>query len=251
MKNLVLLFFTAMAPLSALSAQKFENFSHKSEAAIVSAGGNSRMETYNGKMENRYDLGKRIYVVSGHYTLGLSDQGAEGGDMVESARNWDAKFKYEQELSKKINAFAALQFEGDEFSGYEQRENHDIGAKRIFLDNDKKRFYLEAGYRYTEEVRVEADDNGQDTFYFHKGTLTLEYARKPGRNFTYSFWIQYVPNFTEPKDYLINFEPSFSLMINEIFSMKLGYKANYDNQPNIEGNKYLDYQYTTSLVAEF
>ena len=40
-------------------------------------------------------------------------------------------------------------------------------------------------------------------------------------------------------------------MINEMFSMKVAYKANYDNSPNVEGNEYTDYQYTTALVAEF
>ncbi|MCO4755204.1 MAG: DUF481 domain-containing protein, partial [Bacteriovoracaceae bacterium] len=133
---------TLIISTTTLWASKVENFSHRSELAIVSTGGNSKVETYNAKTESTYEVGKRSYTAGGHYTLGL--QGADDGDMQESARNWDAKVKYEQALRRNFNATAAIQFEGDEFSGYEQRENHDLGGKYIFVDTDKKSLHFEA-----------------------------------------------------------------------------------------------------------
>jgi hypothetical protein len=33
--------------------------------------------------------------------------------------------------------------------------------------------------------------------------------------------------------------------------LKTGYKGIYDNQPNIEGNEYTDFTFTTSILAKF
>lgn len=235
---------------SAFSQKK--PFSSVNELAIVSTGGNSNMETYNAKTENKYKENKRTYGISGHYTLGLSDQGeeSESDDLVESARNWDARGSYEQELTNNISAVAALQYEGDVFSGYLQRENHDIGGKYNFIDTDKKTLYLEVGYRYTEERRTEEDEDGRSLFFFNKGVVTAELQRKQ-ETFTYGLWLQYVPNFTESEDYQINVEPTFTVIINDLFSMKVSYKGNYDNEPNVEGNERLDWKYTTALVARY
>ena len=227
-------------------------FSHKSELAIVSTGGNSRVETYNAKVDNKYVAGKRTYGLSGHYTLSLSEQeGAEdNADLVESTKNWDWRVSYEQKLNKNISLFTAVQFEGDIFSGIEQRENYDIGAKHIFVNTDKESFYIEGGYRYTEERRTEADLNGRKDFHFNKAVVTTELQRKRD-TFTYGIWLQYVPNFSDGQDYQINVEPSFTVFLSDIFSMKLAYRGNYDNEPNVEGNERLDWRYTTALVAEF
>ena len=241
-----------MALLPFLSSHAQEPFTGLSELAIVSTGGNSRVETYNAKSENKFNLDKRSYGFGGHYTLGLAEQaeGEDSGDMVESARNWDFKTSYEQKVKKHISAFAAVQYEGDRFSGFVQRENHDIGGKYIFTNTDKKNLYIELGYRYTEELRTTEDDKGRRQFYFNKAVLTGELQRRK-ENYSYGLWLQYVPNFTTAEDYQINFEPSFTVIINSTFSLKVSYRGNYDNEPNVEGNERLDWKYTTALVAKY
>lgn len=247
----ILIASAMLALLSHPAMAEKKEFSHKSEAAIVTTGGNSELQTYNAQTENTYQKGKRSYKLSGHYTLGFAEaEENESDDLVESARNWDYKGQYEQEVSRNVSALAALQYEGNEFSGYTQRTNHDIGGKYTFVDTKKEKLYVELGLRYTEEHRTTDDENGRNIFYFNKGNLTTELQRKRD-NISYGVWIQYLPNFTRSEDYQINIEPSFSVVINEIFSMKMSYKGNYDNEPNIEGNERLDWKYTTALVAEF
>lgn len=244
---LLLTLFTSQAHAGKI----YKNFDNKSELSIVNRGGNSQVETYNAKTENTYTGEQRTYFLGGHYTLGL--QGNEDGDLVESARNWDVRGQADQKISGKLSALVAAQIEGDEFAGFSQRDNYDIGLKYSFVNTDDYRWFLEAAYRYTQEQRTAGSTDGSEILYFNKASITTEFRKKPNKkdNYTYAFWLQYLPNFTESDDYQINFEPSFSVMINEIFSMKLAYRANYYNLPRVENGAYLDYQYTTSLVAEF
>ena len=64
--------FNAESSSASAHAEKKE-FNHKSEAAIVTTGGNSRLQTYNAQTENTYQKGKRSYKLSGHYTLGFAE----------------------------------------------------------------------------------------------------------------------------------------------------------------------------------
>lgn len=227
-------------------------FSHRSQASIVTTGGNSRVETYNAQTSNTYKVGKRSYILNGHYTLGLAESDDDdSNDLVESARNWDAAFRYEQEIAPHLSLYSGIQYEGNTFAGFLQRENFDIGEKYTFVDTEKELLTLVYGYRYTEEHRTEVDEEtGERVLHFNKGNFELTY-RKKRKSFTLGFWVQYLPNFTREKDYQINAEPYFSMILSDIFSIKLAYKMLYDNEPNIDGNERIDWQYTTSLVAEF
>ncbi|MBA2405049.1 MAG: DUF481 domain-containing protein, partial [Bdellovibrionales bacterium] len=69
--------------------------------------------------------------------------------------------------------------------------------------------------------------------------------------FQYRLWAEYVPNFTNSDDYLVNYEASAMAIMTSMLSLKVAYKGLYDDDPAIEGNKNYDYTYTTSLVAKF
>jgi putative salt-induced outer membrane protein len=241
MKYLILMLLTT-------SSLVYAKYSNESELSLVQTGGNSSVETYNAKTLNKWEGQKRLYTVNGHYTLGMSEQNDE---KVESARNWSGRGKYEQVLTEHINGFASLQYEGDEFAGYKQRENTDLGGKYIITKSDRFNSFAELGFRYTTERRTSRNDDNEDTFNFSKGRAYYEIAVQLHETLSYKLWIEYLPNFTEPEDYMINFEPSISVMLSQMFSLKTAYKAMYDNVPNIEGNKYTDYTFTTSILAKF
>lgn len=115
-------------------AQAQVKFSNESEVSIVQTGGNSGVETYNGKTLSKWEKEKRVYSFGGHYMLGTTENRIEGTndtEKVESARNWDVITKYEQTLSESLHGVASVQFEGNEFSGLKQRENYDVGGKYI------------------------------------------------------------------------------------------------------------------------
>lgn len=78
-----------------------------------------------------------------------------------------------------------------------------------------------------------------------------EWNHKYSETFQYRLWAEYVPNFSQSKDYLMIYEASLTSILTSMFSLKVAYKGMYDNVPAVMGNKNYDYTYTTSLVAKF
>lgn len=231
------------------------NWSNESELSIVQTGGNTSLETYNVKSESSLKKDKRIYSAGGHYTLGageVEDQNDSTKKVKEeTARNWDAHFKYEQVLSKKVNGLFAIMYEGDEFSGYKQRENYDLGAKYKINQSDEFSSFVELSLRFTTERTLIRNTDDEDVFNDNKGRFFYEFKKDANTGLSYRLWAEYIKNFTRSDDYLVNFEPSVAFTLSNTFSIKMAYKGMYDNEPATEGNKYMDWQYTTSLLAKF
>ena len=250
MPFLLIFIFTLISYQAQAAIEKVKN---ESELTFIQTGGNSNVESYNLKTATSILTQDYTFSLSGHYFLSTYEKEDENGSLqdIESARNWDIALKGERNLSKRFNAFSQVQFEGDKFSGYTQRDNYDIGGKYKIITTDKENLFVELGYRYTVERKAEPAEDEDSIKYDNKGRLYAEYDKKISEALSSKFWIEYLPNFTEEEDYIISFEPSLSVLLNNIFSLKMAYKGIYDNQPNIEGNKYLDFNYTTSLIARY
>ena len=216
-------------------------FSHESEASIVSSVGNSPFETYNFKTTNDYEWIKNEVVFGGHYQLGTI-----GDAQTEVARNWDISAKVSRDIDKVLKGFLGAQIEGDRFAGYTERNNLDIGFVWKHIDTDIEKFRSELSFRQTNELTLDGNINKDS-----KVRLYTQYEDKLNENVRYKFWVEYLPNFTTPNDYMLNFEPSMQVTLSSIFSLKLSYKGMYDNQPAISTRKYFDAFYSTSLIAKF
>ena len=226
------------------------SFENESQLSTVKTGGNSDLSTYNLQTDSTGTRDDSSLNFGGHYTLGTGEN--DDGEKIESARNWDIHLKYAYQYSKKLGTYVGVKYEGDEFSGYDQRDNYDAGMKYIIEKTDKISMLAEAGYRYTVEKLTTAEDGtGGDDQNFSKLRFYYEIAKKVTPTFSYKFWTEYLPNLDEPRDNIITFEPSISVILDDTFSLKVAYKGIYDNQPNIEGNEYLDYTQSTSLIAKF
>ena len=245
--------FSAKATDQGESEKAAYKLSNESELSLIQIGGNTNVETYNGKTLTKYEKEKSVFAVSGHYTVAFYKTVDTDGDSVtrESARNWDLLGKYERVLSENINGFVGLQYEGDEFSGFKQRENIDFGGKYLLIKTDKVNASIELGARHTIEKNVERDSDDEDVFNYSKARIYFEHAQVYSEALSWKIWIEYLPNFTESEDYLVNYEPSVSFLLSSSFSLKTAYKVTYDNQPNLEGNDKKDYKLTTSLLARF
>jgi putative salt-induced outer membrane protein len=230
-------------------------WSNESELSLIQTGGNTSLETYNLKTESSLKVDKSVYSFGGHYTLGSSEVEDSNDptktERKETARNWDIHGKYERVLSQKVNGFFAVMYEGNEFSGYKQRENFDFGGKYKTHETENFNSFFELGLRYTIESSLERDEDNEDVFKDTKGRTYYELNHKLNSGLSYKFWAEYISNFTRDENYLINFEPSVAFTLSDKFSLKLSYKGMYDNNPSTEGNEYLDWTYTTSLLAKF
>lgn len=223
-------------------------FSNESALSIVQVSGNAELSTYNLKTDTTGTKNKSSIGFGGHYTLGTAEVEQDDGSFEdeESARNWDVYLKYDYQFTKTMGLYSAVQYEGNEFSGFDQRSNYDLGLKYVFTKNDKLNHFFELGYRYTYEMLTNGPDGD-----FQKARLYYHIKKQQTENVSYKFWTEYLPNFTESKDYIISFEPSVIVAIDKTFSLQVSYKGVYDNLPNEEGNERLDSIQTTSLIAKF
>ncbi len=241
--------------LVVLSTSAMATFKTDAGLSMIRTGGNTEVETYDAKIKSVKGWEKNSLTLGGHYTLGTSVEKdsakASYNERVESARNWDGYARVDHLLSDKWDVFAQVQIEGNEFAGYKQRNNYDLGVKRVFIKDDKVNFFGEASARHTTEMTTARDEDGDDVFDYMKAVLYTEYNRKVSKTLSYKFWLQYVPNFTESEDYQINFEPSFNVTLTDTFSMSMAYTGRFDNERNEGIEHRLDWTHTTSLIAKF
>ena len=238
--------------LISTSAMAENQFSNKTGLTMVDTTGNTETTGYNLTTKSIYDVTVRKYILSGHYAYGTNKDttgNAEYGDLI--VRNWDIMLGMEQSLTKKLFVVTSLQYEANQFANLNQRRNIDLGLKYEIFKNDKLKQSATAGYRTSEEQRIDRDDEGEDQFTFSKGFVKYDIDHKITKTTSYAFWVEYIPNFTEAEDYQINFEPSISVIMSDMFSLKVAYKGMYDNERNPGVEKRLDTISTTSLIAKF
>lgn len=232
------LFFSAVG----FSQEQSKSWSNESEASVVQVGGNATSESYSAKQKTSYKLDTNVVTVAGRY-LQTKSAGTE------TAKQWDAALRYERELSADWAVFVQHGAESDWYAGYVQRDNTDLGGKYYFTKDEMETFFTEAGFRTSKTIS--APTNEVSTF--NSGRLYLEYSKKVNESVSAKAWVEYLPNFTTPDAYLVNYEPSMSVMMSQIFSIKVAYLVKYHNRTDLAkvNEKNEDTSFTTALVAKF
>lgn len=210
----------------------------EAEAGTIIVSGNNDSESYNAKAKTSFTEGRNTYVISGRYLKTTSLY-------VESARNWDASFRYEHALTDYLSVYLGQKAESDIFNGYTQRDSTDLGLKYFLTKTDEITWTVEAGIRY----QVTNPTVGVNTFD-NMGRAYTEYNHKYREELAFKYLLEYLPNLTTPDAYLINSEGSLNFMLNTTFSLKFAYLVQYQNVIPI-GAKYATTTTTTNLVAKF
>ncbi|UXR65592.1 DUF481 domain-containing protein [Bdellovibrio bacteriovorus] len=229
---------SVFALLCSFSAVAAEPFTGEAEAGAVVVSGNSDSQSYAAKGKAVYTHEKNVYTAFGRY-LKTDSNG------VESARNWEAGARYERELTDYLGVFAGQKAESDVFNGYVQRDSTDLGLKYSLIKSDEMNWFFEVGYRYQKTLSTAgtvANDN--------MGRVYTEFNKALDKTLSFKYWAEYLPNFTEPDAYLFNTEASLNVMLNSIFSLKLAYLLQYQNEVPASG-KYTTTTTTMNLVAKF
>jgi putative salt-induced outer membrane protein len=236
MKNLKRLVLVGCLSLSFSSVASVKN---SSELSILSSGGNTNVEVYNFKNSTSLVLGKHELTLSGHYTLGTSN------DTVD-ARNWDIALNDRFSLSEFWGVYLGQKIEGDRFKGFEKRYYSDVGASYKLFDRDDIKSKVELGFRYVVEEKVRDG-------YAHDNQVRLfgDWDQVLNSTVSWKFFTEYLKNVKVGDAWELNFGPSLVASLSSIFSLKVGYEGNYRNLPAAVGNKKYDYKYTTGFIANF
>lgn len=238
--------FSSLWTSGAFADEISNGFKSESEAGAVLISGNSETETYSVKSKNSYVWEKDTYTILGRYLRAR----ASG---TESARNWEAGFRYERSLVEDFSAYLGHKIESDPFAGYVQRDSSDIGGKYYFVKSDDYNIFVELGYRFQKNMPTAGD-----VTYDSLGRAFAEINRTIDKTTTLRYWAEYLPNFSRPDAYLANTEASLGVMLYRNFSLKLAYLVQYQNlrpvittvTPPRDGER-IDTTYTTSIVAKF
>lgn len=237
MRLLMAFIMTMMISTAALA--EISNFSNESELGIAVANGNSDSQSYNFKQENKFSWGENAFKFNGRYLNTYSDS-------KESARYILGALRYERELSSRFAVYAGQMLESDKFSGYDLRHSSDLGFKYYMVKEETVYWTAEAGYRYTNEKQT----SGAHA-YKNQIRAYSEVEKKWTPTVTTKYWIEYLPNMDDTKDYEINTEASISAALNNIFSIKTAYLLRYDRVPPPTAKTRTDTLLTTALVAKF
>lgn len=244
---ILFLSFGAWAQESAATKQ----WANEAEASVVQVGGNTTSESYSAKQKTSYKVDSNVVAIMGRYL-----QTRSGG--TETAKQWEASIRYERELTQDWSAFVQHGAESDYYAGYIQRDNTDVGGKYYFSKTDENTFFTEAGLRSTSTifapvapVTPPATPKKEEAASYLAGRLYVEYGTKINESVSAKAWVEYLPNFKDSDAYLLNYEPSFSVMMNQIFSIKLAYLVKYHNRTVAANEKKEDTTFTTALVAKF
>jgi putative salt-induced outer membrane protein len=213
-------------------------FAGEAEAGAIMVTGNAKSENYAAKAKASYQHEKNIYTLNGQYIR------TEAND-VESTRNWNAGVRYDRELTDYFGLFASQKMESDVYAGYIQRDSTDLGVKYWITKGDSFNWSSEAGYRYSKTQNV-----GTGSTYDQLVRLYTEINAAIDKEFSLKYWVEYLPNTTNPDAYQVNTEASINVMLNSTFSLKVAYLLQYQNEPAPPG-EYNTTTTTLNLVAKF
>lgn len=248
MKLLIVTLLSLSATAFAQDATPESKWAHESELSAVIVDGNSNTESYAAKHSSTYtwDLNKLL----GYGKYLETKTMAFGAPTQVTAKSWEAGARYERALSELWSAFVAHSAESNEFSGFVQKDNTDIGAKYFIWKLEESTWFAELGYRYTTVLLTTPNADGKRKVNENFARLFSEYTKAWEKNLSFKFWVEYLPNLDHSDAYLANAEPSLNVVLSETFSLKTGYLMKYQNVPPA-GGKRLDTTFTTALIAKF
>jgi putative salt-induced outer membrane protein len=230
---------------SALAEEVKKNpYSNESQVAIVQTGGNTISDSYSLKQVSAYVVGQNTFKGSGDFLQSRSED-LTTGVSSETAFRWDAGLRYERSVSERWSAFVGYLLESDKYAGFMQRHNTDLGGKYAIIKSANFNLVSEAGYRYIQQNNTDGTQP-----YSNNGRLYLEAIYQLNASNSAKLWFEYLPNFTTSAAWKANSEASISSAISSIFSLKVAYLTNINNEP-VAGKKKTDTTLTTALVAKF
>jgi putative salt-induced outer membrane protein len=228
-----------IAALFLIAFSAHAQFSNESELGLASATGNTRTRTYNFKQSNDYKWDRHVVALRSRY-LNSFAQGSE------TARYFLLNLKYENRIASRFSLFVGESLEKDRFVNIDQRLITDFGGKYSLIDSSKTTLFSELGYRYLHEDRIDSSRS-----FSNYGRLYTEWSNNWNESFSTKYWLEYLPNFTNETDWLLNTELSLSSMLNSVFALKVGVLIRYDHMPAPGVESKTDTLFTTTLVAKF
>jgi putative salt-induced outer membrane protein YdiY len=212
------------------------HFKGDEEAGAVVVTGNTSAQTYNFKSDTSY--------TQNNDTFGLIFNYVDTQTFTAESRFWDNTIRYERAISAKFSGYTDEKWESDDRSGFTQRTSTDLGGKYYFSKDDANKIEADFGYRYSDMLQNFAHQ------YTSNARLYAEWDKSIDKKTSFKLWLEYLPNLSLANSYLLNYEESLSVVLSNLFSLKLAYLTRYQSVV-LPGLYNTDTTTTAALVAKF
>lgn len=210
------------------------------ELSYVQTGGNTDVLTFSGNNSLKYGFSEKL---SGTWDVGLLYGKTDG---EKNAERYFTDLRMDYHTSDTLYLYALGGWLQDEFAGIDKRIYLGPGAGLKILTGDRHFFSTEAGLDYAKENYVDGSDSS-----FLEGRLLgeYEYVLNPKTKFTQS--AEYLHNFDDAEKFRINTVTGLTTQLTDLFSLKVSYEMNYQNEPSPKTLKNTDTLFSVALVVNF
>lgn len=209
------------------------------ELSLVDTGGNSDVKSTFLNNTLKYTHSESILS---SWKLSILSSETDG---KKTAEKYSTSYRVDFKITGKIYSIGDLLWLKDQFAGIEQRYRYSVGLGYKILGGPKHKLSTEAGLNYTAEEYL--NNTGDD---YMGGRLFVSYAYNFTEKNFFSQWIEYLPDFDDSENYIVNAETSLVAALNSALSMKTSYLIAHDAEP-VPGNKKTDTKLAVTLVINF
>ena len=188
----------------------------------------------------------------GKNEVGLTGQGAYGrakdpttGDTNTNTKNWKTSARYDRFILNPLSLYTLGHIGQDEPAGFDLRYGGSLGASHTLLNTQANLFKYEAGYDFTREQRVAAEDAN-----IHSARAFLRYQYKISETALFGQDVETLFNLQQGQDVRLNTLTSLTVKLTDKLAFQTGFGVRFDNQP-VAGFKKTDTTTQAGLVLNF
>lgn len=216
-----------------------KGWSDEAELSFVNTGGNSKVTTLAAKNLLKVPISESF---SGTWKLwGLYGK----SDGIKNAESYATELRGDYAQTSRLFYYASAGWLQDIFSDIDNRYIYGLGVGFNLLDGPKNFLTGEAGVTYTFEKYTSGGDND-----YIGGRLFGQYAYQFNDVNKFTQSVEYLPDFDDSENWLLNSETALVAALNSNFSMKTAYLVKYDNKTR-PGVTKTDTIVSVALVANF
>lgn len=216
-----------------------KNWNDEAELSFVDTGGNTEVTALSAKNLLKVPMSEKV---TGSWKLHALYGKSDG---EKNAESYSTELRGDYAKTARFFYFVSAGWLQDKFSGIENRYLYGVGCGYKLINGAKHVLVGELGLTYTTEDYT--DDSSSDYF---GGRLFGQYDYKFNEANKFVQSIEFLPDFDDSNNWLLNSETALIATLNSQFSMKTGLTFKHDNQPT-SGLDKSDRILSVALVANF
>ncbi len=233
---------TSMAQEEATTQETTQekNWEDSAELSYVQTGGNTDILTFSGNNLVKYKFSENW---KGSWKVGLLYGKTDG---VKNAERYNSDLRMDYNVSDVLYYYAKGGWLKDEFAGIRRRLYLGPGAGYNLLTGDRNFLSVEAGLNYAKEKYTDNTDEN-----FMEGRFQGKYEYVFNKKTKFDQDIEYLHNFKDSGKFRINTLTGLTTRLTDMFSLKVSYEMNFQNEPNPDTLKKTDTTFSVALVVNF